>query len=551
MRFFRTVTSYQLSVIIKKRNIYYLLLTFLLLFTVNCSLLTVTHAQESRPFLTDKDQFNYAMFLYEQGHYQIAAREFGRVIEYFPGSPVTPQAQYMIGDAYLNASLYKEAKSQFEQFMKNFPDNGFNAEASLKLDMAKAKLKEAELVFAPKLPTVKILPPSKLLTPNSKLITPMRAVQIALFEGKDYKEVDNEIGRLKASGIDTIILRVFHNKDDRFYPFINPKSRAGVYFTTKESPVVEDILGPVLDMAHKTGLKVFAWMTTRYADYGLEDKKDLGCKAYDFNTKDIVPCKGLDLFNEDAVAHLERLFHDLALYPIDGILFQDDLVLKHHEGFGPYSELLYKKDTGEKLIPAELYNNRGQGGKESRGQNLNAGIIESLNPQYTPEFWRWASWKNKRLLQVATRVRTAVKKKNPEVKFVINLMYESVSNPPYAMAWLSQSLDEAVKQGFDYYAIMAYHQQMQGELKKEQYEIYSLIERMTAEAVRLVGEPHRVLIKLQTIDWDTSRPLPAREVINLAKKVQEAGNISLAVVPYRKDFPFTELNRQRHSKLLQ
>ena len=533
MRFFRTVTSYQLSVIIKKRNIYYLLLTFLLLFTVNCSLLTVTHAQESRPFLTDKDQFNYAMFLYKQGHYQIAAREFGRVIEYFPGSPVTSQAQYMIGDAYLNASLYKEAKNQFEQFMKNFPDNGFNAEASLKLDMAKAKLKEAELVFAPKLPTVKILPPSKLLTPNSKLITPMRAVQIALFEGKDYKEVDNEIGRLKASGIDTIILRVFHNKDDRFYPFINPKSRAGVYFTTKESPVVEDILGPVLDMAHKTGLKVFAWMTTRYADYGLEDKKDLGCKAYDFNTKDIVPCKGLDLFNEDAVAHLERLFHDLALYPIDGILFQDDLVLKHHEGFGPYSQVLFEKNTGKRLVPGKLYGN-GVGGERNY-----------LNPLYTPEFWKWAAWKNKRLLEVATRVRTAVKKKSPEVKFAINLMYESVSNPPYAMAWLSQSLDEAVKQGFDYYAVMAYHQQMQNELKKGPYEIQSLIQKMTKEAVRLVGDPQKVIMKFQIIDWNTSQPLPDQEVIGLLSKVKEVNNVSLAVVPYRKNFPFEELGGQK------
>src|SRR3989304_5569441 len=385
---------------------------FLLLAHCYLPLASVVRAQESRPFLTDKDQFNYAMFLYKQGHYQIAPRDSGRVIEYFPVSPVTSQAQYMIGDAYLNASLYKEAKNQFEQFMKNFPDNGFNAEASLKLDMAKAKLKEAELVFAPKLPTVKMLPPSELLTPNSKLITPMRAVQIALFEGKDYKEVDNEIGRLKASGIDTIILRVFHNKDDRFYPFIKPRSRgahpqdgSGVYFTTKESPVVEDILGPVLDMAHKKGLKVFAWMTTRYADYGLEDRKDLGCKAYDFNTKDIVPCKGLDLFNKDAFEHLERLFNDLAIYPLDGILFQDDLVLKNNEGFGPYAQLLFERDNSKRLVPGELYRNVSE---NSRGGN---------SVDYTDEFWRWGAWKNKRLLDIADRLRIVVKKKSPDVKF--------------------------------------------------------------------------------------------------------------------------------------
>jgi biofilm PGA synthesis lipoprotein PgaB len=334
--------------------------------------------------------------------------------------------------------------------------------------------------------------------------------------------------------MDTIILRVFHNRNDRFYPFVKSgklNNASGVYFNTIHSPVIEDILGPVLALAHKKGLKVFAWMTTRYANYGLENKNDLGCKAYDFSTKDIVPCKGLDLFNKDAVAHLEGLFNDLSAYPLDGILFQDDLVLRHNEGFGPYAQSLFERDNGRRFAADELYSDVSENG----GGGYTAG--------YTDEFWRWAAWKNKRLLHVAKRIRAAVKNKRTDVKFVINLMYESISNPPYAMAWLSQSLDEAVKQGFDYYAIMAYHQQMQGELKKEQYEIYSLIERMTAEAVRLVGEPHRVLMKLQTIDWDTSMPLSGREVINLARKIQEAGNISLAVVPYRKDFPFEELNR--------
>ncbi|MBI3755851.1 MAG: tetratricopeptide repeat protein [Deltaproteobacteria bacterium] len=521
MRFFRTAIGYRLSVIGFS----------FLLFTAHCSLLTVLHAQGNSPFLTDKDQFNYAMFLYKQGHYQVAAREFGRVIEYFPGSPIVPHAQYMIGDAYLNASVHREAKNQFEQFMKNFPDSEFNAEAALKLGMAKAKLKDAELISAPKLPVIKVQPCRDMTCHAlTEPTTPIRVVQIALFESKDYQGVDDELNKLKAAGIDTIILRVFHNKGDRFYPFINISGKShetsGVYFKTKESPLIEDVLAPVLSMAHKKELKVFAWMTTRYADYGIEQRKDMACKAYDIYSGDTVACKGLDLFNEDAVRHLERVFQDLAGYPIDGILFQDDLVLKHNEGFGRYSEALYKKDTGRMLIPAELY------------------INEEI-PQYTPEFWKWAAWKNKRLLQVAVRLRAVVKNKNPDARFAINLMYESVSNPPNALAWLSQSLDAAVKQGFDYYAIMAYHRQMQDELKKEPYEINSLIQKMANEAVRLVGEPCKVLMKFQTIDWNTSQPLPDDDVITLLNKVKEVGNISLAVAPYRRDFPFEEIGGQK------
>ncbi|MBI5328456.1 MAG: family 10 glycosylhydrolase [Deltaproteobacteria bacterium] len=533
----------------KIQDLRYLHLVFylFLLITFNFQLLT---AAENRPFLTDKDQFNYAMFLYKQGHYAVSAREFSRVIDYFPGSQVIPHAQYMIGDAYLNASMYQEAVGQWQQFIKNFPDNEFKTEASLKLEVAKAKFKhvpagfkqgETEFVAAPKLPVIKAQP-NRLTSQPLNFSLPLRAVQVAFFEGRDYQEVGNELDRLKTAGVDTIILRVFHNKDDRFYPFIKPREVVGVYFETKESPVVDDMLGTVLDMAHQKGLKVFAWMTTRYADYGLEHRKDLGCKAYDFYTKNIISCKGLDLFNEEAVYHLEKLFNDLAEYPIDGVLFQDDLVLKHNEGFGSYSEMLYKNDTGKIVIPAELYN-------VWTTKTLNSELRTS-NVQYTHDFWGWAAWKNKRLLQVASRVRAVVKNRNPNAKFAINLMYESISNPTYAMAWLSQSLDEAVKQGFDYYAVMAYHQQMQDELKKEPYEIQSLIQKMTSEAVRLVGEPQKVLMKFQTIDWNTSQPLLYQEVIGLLTKMKEMGDISLAVVPYRKDFPFEDMGGQKKVKQL-
>src|SRR3990170_8046818 len=133
-------------------------LIFFLLFSAHFSLFTVIQAQETRPFLTDKDQFNYAMFLYKQGHYTVAAREFGRTIEYFPGSPVIPQAQYMIGDAYLNASMYKEAVNQFQQLIRNFPEAEFKAEVSLKFEIAERKLKETAALSFPKLPTVKAGP---------------------------------------------------------------------------------------------------------------------------------------------------------------------------------------------------------------------------------------------------------------------------------------------------------------------------------------------------------------------------------------------------------
>ncbi len=64
---------------------------------------------------------------------------------------------------------------------------------------------------------------------------------------------------------------------------------------------------------------------------------------------------------------------------------------------------------------------------------------------------------------------------------------------------------------------------------------------MVADAARTVGEEQRVLIKLQTIDWKTGLALPDHEVVELIRGVRAIGDVSLAVVPYRGDFPFHEL----------
>jgi len=291
--------------------------------------------------------------------------------------------------------------------------------------------------------------------------------------------------------------------------------------------VVADIMPALAELAHRNGLKIFAWMTTRYADYGIEERAALACSAVDVRTGEPYRCKGLDLFNEEAVRHIERIYADLARVDIDGILFQDDLVLRHGEGFGPSAEAAFLRDTGRVLTPKALY-------------VTEAG---SSKVHYTPLFWRWAAYKNKRLLEVATRLRRVVRKTRPDARFAINLMYENLTNPAYALAWLSQDLEESMNAGFDYYSVMAYHRQMATELGLQYSEVRAMIERMVTDATAVVGSPDKVLIKIQTVDWDTGRPLLDSEVVSFIRSVRSTGDVSLAVVPYRSGFPFFELGR--------
>ena len=355
---------------------------------------------------------------------------------------------------------------------------------------------------------------------------PLKAVQVMLFSGRTLEDVEGEIKRLKTHGIDTIILRVFHNRGDRFYPFVRPARhtpRAGVYFRTSHAPVVADILTPILEMAHREGIRVFAWMTTRYANYGIEHIGELACRGYDVRKERYFRCRGLDLFNDTVVEHIKALYRDLAKYPIDGILFQDDLILKYNEGLTPVAMRRFKEETGLELEPSRLYR-----------------IREDSIITYTPLFWQWATWKNNRIIHIIDELKRTVRELNPDVKFAINLMYENLTSPSNALAWFSQDIEKVAQKGFDYYAIMAYQKQISDELRKDMAEVEKLILKMTDRAKRIVGVPDKILIKLQTIDWKTGRPLAERDIIKLAKKVKKMG-VSVAVVPYRYDFPYAEL----------
>ncbi len=481
--------------------------------------------KQDKPYYSDIGQFNYARFLANEHGHKAAAREFGRLIENFPGSRLIPEAQLRMGEAYLSAGMPVEAEAQLKLFLANFPESPFVPEAYQLYGQARARLKTLVLEERPQA--------AELAKGRGE---PLVAVQVMFFEGRSYKEIDAELKRLKDAGINTVIARVFHNKGDRFYKVAvagrGSLPSSGVYFRTSSAPIVADVLSELTTLAHKNGLKLFAWMTTRYADYGVEGNAKTACIGYDIASGKYARCKGLDLFSDEAVARLEAMYSDLASYDIDGILFQDDLVLRHNEGFGQRAEALFKKDTNINADPKSLYIVSDNG----------------ATVHYTPLFWKWAAWKNRRLLDIAERLKTAARAKNPSIKFAINMMYESVTNPPYALAWLSQSLEKAVESGFDYYSIMAYHRQMEEELGVKREEVKGMIARMIGAAVKTVGDPLKVLIKFQTIDWRSGSQLSDSEVLSLIQDVRQdvsrdyagAGAVSMAIVPYRPGFPFFE-----------
>jgi len=377
--------------------------------------------------------------------------------------------------------------------------------------------------------------------PSHRSIEPSRgsgpmkivAAQVSLFYCQNLKNVEERIRRLAEAGVNTLIVRVFQNQGDRPYRFANPQYPSGVYFRTRYAPVVDDVLGPVVRIAHRHGLRVFAWMTTRHANYGFEDRKALRAFRYDFERETMTPARGFNLFRPEVTTRLEGLYCDLARYRIDGILFQDDLILRHNEGFSPEARQLFFQDHGYAPDPSLFYG-------EASGQKDDK-ILFSC---YTDRFWIWTRWKNRKILDLAEKLMDAARKVKPNLRFAINLYYESVLYPEKGMAWYSQSLEVARDLPFDYFSIMAYHRQIKEELGlTTMEETLSQIARLTEKAVEMAGDPARVLIKVQVVDWKNSRLLPQEETEKVLRTVGEKPGIHVAVVPYQPDFPMDTLIR--------
>jgi len=349
-------------------------------------------------------------------------------------------------------------------------------------------------------------------------LPPIRAAQVSHSEANNYVEFEKEVVHMKSLGINTIIFRVFGNGGDRIYEFANPGSNVGVYFKTSHSPVIDDLLGNVTAIAHKHGIKVFAWMTTRHAFYGASG--DAFDREYVLSDRQYKKLPKLDLFNEDAISMLQKLYADLAKYPIDGVLIQDDFVMRHMEGFGTEARVQYVKSFNRPLSAKNMYSDL-----ELQPNGRVKRIV------YSGEFWQFQGWKNKRLNLVAEKLIQALRKINPDLEVALNVSYELFHKPKNALSWFAH--DKTLAQKFNYVAVMAYQDQMMRELRINLNEAGALIVENTRNAVSVMGSPDRVIMKIQTMDWTNRVPLPSREIRYIYQKVESASpNVGIALVPW-------------------
>jgi hypothetical protein len=209
-----------------------------------------------------------------------------------------------------------------------------------------------------------------------------------------------------------------------------------------------------------------------------------------------------------------------------------------YEDFTPMAVAAFEQETGEVLSPNSLYRT------VFKGSNGRWYVREYYNT-----FWTWSRWKNQKLLKLAHRLIRAAREVNPRVQFAMNFMYESVTHPKNAMAWLSQDIEESKRFPIDFYAIMAYHRQIKKELRLSDEMAFEKIATMTAKLLKGIGDPNRILMKIQVRDWETSEKIPSIEVDEVLRRINSQGRVSLAFVPYSANTPLDVISHHFQERL--
>jgi uncharacterized lipoprotein YddW (UPF0748 family) len=354
----------------------------------------------------------------------------------------------------------------------------------------------------------------------------MLAAQVLVFPSGTYEDVEESMRKLKGAGVNTVIVRAFQNPGDGLHRFVRPQSRVGAYFETAYAPVVAPVLSELVSIGHRNGLKVFAWLETRKMPLLISESDAAKALSYDYETGRLKATALWSIFDETFQSAIEGLYRDAVLSGVDGILIQDDLISYQHEDFNPKGVALFEKETGHKLIPETLYPEVFQ---EENGR--------WVVTRYSDTFWVWVSWKNRKLLELAGRLIETAKAVNPEIEVAMNFMYEAVTDPRNALAWLAQSLAEAKKLPLDYYVIMAYHRQIKDELGLSEEGAFDEMSKMTASLLRVVEDPYKIVMKVQMTDWKTRKQISSYEANQVFERINNEGKVSLAFVPYSPRVP--------------
>ena len=352
-----------------------------------------------------------------QGQYDRAIGLFRRLQDGYPNAPERPEATLLLAQVFEKRGETLQSLAEYRKLASEFPQAPQAIQARIKIPELERQL-----------PVVR--PPQE-----SRLIG--LHVGPDGFAGLD----DRELGRLRQSGTNTLIVSVTKNRS--FLVGGGPAKGApptptepGVYFKTDWAPVLQDRLSAVVAAAHRQGMQVWASLSLRRMDW-VDPKMEWADWKFNAQTSRLERVETLDLLHPAFRDYLVGLLTDLAGTGVDGIFLAADPPSEASEGFSTNALRKCEKDMGQPMDPSRLLSAQG------RDRSL----------LYAPEFWRWLGWKQREQSKAVIGVLEAIRAAFPGLRVAVEVHAEAVTSPQAALALYAEDLLDLRRYRVDYIAV--------------------------------------------------------------------------------------------------
>jgi hypothetical protein len=276
---------------------------------------------------------------------------------------------------------------------------------------------------------------------------------------------------------------------------------------------LRDGLSQLVPIAHRQGLSVYAAITLRRMS-GVDPPLDWSDWSYDPAQRQLRPSPYADLFHPAFQEYLVGFLTEVAGTGVDGVLFRADAPLGSTEGFSASGLRGFERDFQLRLDPEQLFPASTRGAPATSPRDA-----QDQGKIYAPDFWRWAGWKARESLKVMDRLRGAMRKQSPRLRFALEVHPEAITNPVEALAQYGEDLLEAKRTRFDFYltgprpGISEPRPGISEPRPGINERIPGIVERMPGiieRMIDLIGGAERIWV---------AAPLPAGEIARLAQRV--------------------------------
>lgn len=308
------------------------------------------------------------------------------------------------------------------------------------------------------------------------------------------KNIDRLIRELERFDVNAVFLQAFADDEGSG----NIKS---VYFYTTHAPVKADVFSHVATRLRDSGFLVIAWMNTLSCQWLID--KDKGNMVVPIYEEEDGWYDRASPFSGKTLEALLPLFDDLSAYSkFDGVLFQDDLYLGEFEDFSSHGKAAFLKQFNTVL------------GKDAFSD-------EKLMAAY-------GKYKTRTLIDLSNALMAQVRRNIPYAVSMRNI-YSSPILIPESEAEHAQNYRDFIS-NYDYTVIMAYPH-----MEAPKANPYKWLTKLISKAVAYGGAENmdKVIIKIQTYDWEREKWLSNREIVKSLRLLESFDLKHSAIYPHK------------------